>query len=231
MDHIGKRCHCGQLPGRAVYFDHAAEPSLQVRELKRAPKAGALGVQTAVGPVYFANFFYQSTDNPGIKPLPAVVQKKDPNVITQWQISEAFSNENTSEKGLLVPAFYKNFSWQKLDAEASGLANISIVTNRDRIKNSVLAKVEIRAENELIKRLDFGYSDAVQVFCNGQAIYNGDNSYRSRDYRYLGTIGFFDSVYLPLKKGKNELIFIVSEGFGGWGLQAKLEDLKEVRVE
>ena len=34
-------------------------------------------------------------------------------------------------------------------------------------------------------------------------VYAGDNRYRSRDYRYLGTIGYFDQVYLPLAAGDN----------------------------
>ena len=54
----------------------------------------------------------------------------------------------------------------------------------------------------------------------------GDNGYRSRDYRYLGTIGFFDSVTLPLKEGRNEVVIAVSESFGGWGLQASLESFE-----
>ena len=45
----------------------------------------------------------------------------------------------------------------------------------------------------------------------------------SRDYRFLGTIGYFDAVYLQLKKGRNDLWIAVSENFGGWGIKAKLE--------
>jgi hypothetical protein len=57
----------------------------------------------------------------------------------------------------------------------------------------------------------------------------GADDYRSRDYRFLGTIGYFDELYLPLKKGENELIFAVSEDFGGWGIKALFEDPVGIR--
>ena len=41
-------------------------------------------------------------------------------------------------------------------------------------------------------------------------------------------MGYFDTIYLDLKKGKNEIIFAVSENMGGWGLKAKLINKKVV---
>ena len=52
----------------------------------------------------------------------------------------------------------------------------------------------------------------------------------SRDYRYLGTIGYFDEVFLPLEPGKNELWFAVGENFGGWGLEARLDGADGVTI-
>ena len=77
-----------------------------------------------------------------------------------------------------------------------------------------------------VKQLALGYSDKAAVYLNGKLIYKGDNSYRSRDYRYLGTIGLFDTVALPLKEGENDLCIAVTEAFGGWGVMARLEDLQ-----
>jgi hypothetical protein len=34
-----------------------------------------------------------------------------------------------------------------------------------------------------------------------------------------------DAVYLNLGKGPNELLFVLAESFGGWGLQARLADM------
>ena len=64
------------------------------------------------------------------------------------------------------------------------------------------------------------------MYLNGTLIYAGDNTYLTRDYRYLGTIGLFDSVVLPLDNGDNELIIAVSEAFGGWGIMGQLSRIE-----
>ena len=53
-----------------------------------------------------------------------------------------------------------------------------------------------------------------------------------RSLRYLGVMTIDnDALFLPLKQGENELIFAVSEAFGGWGVTARLEDLAGIRLE
>ena len=66
---------------------------------------------------------------------------------------------------------------------------------------------------------------------NGKLVYGGNNSFRTRDYRYLGTIGFFDSLYLDLKEGDNEILLAIKEGFGGWGMKARIDDLSGIRFD
>ena len=93
----------------------------------------------------------------------------------------------------------------------------------------MFARAAIRSEQAQTKRLDFGFSDRAAVFLNGRLLYRGDDGYRSRDYRFLGSIGYFDSLYLPLEAGDNELVVAVSEDFGGWGVQARFDDLAGLR--
>ena len=52
-----------------------------------------------------------------------------------------------------------------------------------------------------------------------------EDNFLSRDYRFLGTIGYYDALYLDLAKGRSELWMALSEDMGGWGVQAKLEDM------
>jgi hypothetical protein len=59
-------------------------------------------------------------------------------------------------------------------------------------------------------------SDRAVVYLNGRPLYRGDDTYRSRDYRFLGSIGWYDALYLPLEAGENELVIAVSEDLGGW---------------
>ena len=49
--------------------------------------------------------------------------------------------------------------------------------------------------------------------------------------RYLGAMTVDnDALYLPLEEGDNELIFVVSESFGGWGLVARLADTDGLNI-
>ena len=35
---------------------------------------------------------------------------------------------------------------------------------------------------------------------------------------------------LPLEAGENEVLIVVTEGFGGWGLQTQFEDMSGIRL-
>ena len=87
--------------------------------------------------------------------------------------------------------------------------------------DTVLVRATIRASHAHTTRLELGFSDRVRVYLNGRALYAGDDGYRSRDYRFLGSIGWFDTVWLPLEAGATDLVRAVSETFGGWGVQAR----------
>ena len=77
-----------------------------------------------------------------------------------------------------------------------------------------------------MKKLAIGYSDDVSVFLNGKILYRGRSAQNFRDPGFLGIVNpENDAVYLPLKKGKNELVLAVSELGGGWGFVCRLEAL------
>ncbi len=88
----------------------------------------------------------------------------------------------------------------------------------------------MQSDREQSKTIRFGFSDRVRVYLNGTLLFAGDDSYVSRDYRFLGTVGLFDELVLPLRQGRNEIRFAVTEGFGGWGVLAQIEDRSGVRV-
>jgi hypothetical protein len=105
------------------------------------------------------------------------------------------------------------------------LTDLARVTKLGDPENTVLAKTTLVSDRDATVRLDFGFSDRVGVYLNGRPLFAGSDSYRSRDYRFLGSIGWFDAVFLGLVRGENELVLAVSEDVGlGWGIQAKLDD-------
>ena len=109
-----------------------------------------------------------------------------------------------------------------LASEPSGLDNLARVQGIVDRRNTVIARTTIDSPRPQTQRLALGFSDRARVFLNGCPLYEGDDAYRSRDYRFLGCIGWYDVLHLPLEEGANELAVAVSEDFGGWGVQARL---------
>ncbi|MCZ7536113.1 MAG: hypothetical protein M5T61_09425 [Acidimicrobiia bacterium] len=94
---------------------------------------------------------------------------------------------------------------------------------RGRPRHGIRSRIALAPEAGT-RLLELGFSDRAVVYLNGRQLFRGDETYRSRDYRFLGSIGYFHGVYLPLEAGDNELVVAVSESFGGWGLMARLPD-------
>ena len=114
-------------------------------------------------------------------------------------------------------------TWTSLDADENGITNLAKVQGLGEGANTAFARTIVTSDEAKTAQLRFGYSDAAIVFVNGKRVYSGDNTYMSRDYRYLGTIGLFDSVPVDLNAGDNEICIAVTEAFGGWGLIGAIE--------
>jgi hypothetical protein len=92
----------------------------------------------------------------------------------------------------------------------------------------VYARTMIESDREQVRKLNIGYSDDVSVFLNGKILYRGRSAQNFRDPGFLGIVDVEnDAVYLPLKKGKNELMLAVSELGGGWGFICRLDAGKQ----
>jgi hypothetical protein len=125
----------------------------------------------------------------------------------------------------------KKLTWTIQNSEATGTINLSRFGHVTPAANTMVASVVIESESDQIKLLSFGFSDFVTVYLNDKALFTGRDNFMSRDYRFLGTIGYFDTLILPFKKGTNELWFVVSENFGGWGVKAKLESMEKIELK
>lgn len=213
-----------------VFLDHAEQPQLSWY-LKHKPKSGLVSIGGGFAPMHYADFKIDknATELVNFKTPPVKVDKA---LVKQWQISDNFK-ENELQDLSKFETLVGNRKWlDSVDIEENGVANISwVVPLKDRQKNTVLAKLEIYSDTEQTKRFEFGYSDRVVTYLNGKPIYGGTNRWRTRDYRYLGTVGLFDSVFLDLKKGKNTLLMAVSEDFGGWGITGKFTDNSGIRLQ
>lgn len=216
-----------------IYIQDMEQPALFVNELKRDIKSGQVGlIVEDYAPAHFANFSYIATSNPELKGTPKAAVEVPEGTIRSWSVSNSFAAKTLDRKFILSPEDKQNFTWNLLITEDSGLANLARVQGFDPEKNTAFARVTINSDQEQIKKLSFGFSDRIKVYLNDQLLFAGNDSFRSRDYRFLGTIGYYDEIYLPLKQGSNDLWLAVSENEvrGGWGLQAKFEDLEGISL-
>jgi hypothetical protein len=72
--------------------------------------------------------------------------------------------------------------------------------------------------------MTFGYSDALDIFVNGQKVFQGDATYIIRDIQFLGTVSMRGAMAPRLKKGANRAGVRVKENYGGWAAAAELAD-------
>jgi hypothetical protein len=215
-------------------IDHAKEPTLVVPHLALGADAGELfGLWASAfrQAAYFANMTYTPDD----KTYAAPVLTLPAGTITDWEISQVFDAPTQLPGKLPVLA---GLTWQKVKAEYPGLVLLnryrqppavsapadhpdSILGGRVTGSKVIYARTTINATGAGMRRMQFGFSDGVVIYCNGVPLFAGMHPSGFRDLGYFEPIG--DAVYLPLKAGKNEIVMVVTEFFGGWAFSGRLE--------
>jgi len=199
-------------------------PALVIHELERGATSGGMGLMGPPdGSAYFSNFSYSTDSELAFDPPPPV--ETPPGVITRWELSQRFRmSELDTERSYSDPDL-PQLARPAAASRPTGLVDVSRTFGRTGAEpDCVFARTTLHAESDEVRKIAFGYSDAVAVFLNGTILFTGSSSYRERDPSFLGIVGPFDTVYLPLSKGDNELVLLVMEGFGGWGFMARDAD-------
>ncbi len=224
----------------AVFVGDGTEPQLVISPLAREPRKGYIalrgfaprGIPEAVPIANFANLVIRPGEVPydfsGADPtIPPV-----PGAITEWYVSPTFLPP-AEVPGELPADILAAMGWSPLPTDPSGL----LVLWKHRAppagsrQAAALARVTIQAQEADTRRFDFGYSDVVAVYLNGQLLFSGDASYSFNFPRRQGLITPDQgSLYLPLRKGKNELVLAVAETFGGWGLMGRFENRSGLKI-
>jgi hypothetical protein len=165
-----------------------------------------------------------------------------PDTLTKWSLSPSYDALERNLERPLASSESESIRWQEVEAEPPGFVVINRYRESPHPKVSfqgdfskrlepqpgmrvVYARASIHSDREQVKRLTLGYSDDVSVFLNGKMLYRGRSAQGFRDPGFLGIVNpENDAVYLPLRKGSNELMLAVSELGGGWGFICRLAD-------
>ncbi len=217
-----------------IYIGDDMAPEYSVN-LLRDPAAGgfALWGLNLSGPVWMANFDASPADSAEIigTPVPDVVGEAG--TVAQWQISDAFDGAMLVGKTGLSAAD-TDMTYHTMAAKASGQVNLSLLQGIAEGADTIFAKLNIHSDSDQIKAFEFGFSDFGTVFLNGDILFHGMDAPYTRDYRFLGTVGLFDTVFLNLKEGDNELIIAVRENTfdtTGWAVQGRFVDMAGVSLD
>lgn len=213
-----------------VYMDYSEVPHLSWN-LVHKPKEGEIGIGGSFAPVHYANFKINKSDTT-IRDFDVAAREPIENLVPEWSISDKFPEESLDNPDQLESLINERTWNASVQVEEEIAANISreVVRYDENPGNTVFAKIIIDSEKDQLRLFEFGYSDRVVAILNGEPVYRGNNRWRSRDYRYLGTIGLFDAIYLPLRKGKNTLLFAVSEDFGGWLITGRFDTQENLSI-
>ena len=175
----------------ADIFVDSDMPSIRVRPLKRPVVPGMIGVDASnLAPAHFANFEMSALpDDYSIAEKLGDSETPPPEIVWSWLVSDAFSSEALEDSNRLKDELKKDRQWTRLTADRDDITNLAQVQGSTQEANTAFARLVVNSDKKQTKGIRFGYSDSVAVFANETLLYSGSNFYRSRDYRYLGTIG------------------------------------------
>jgi hypothetical protein len=223
-----------------LFVKDMEKPALVMGDLKSGRQKGQLALAVLIGEAYFSNFEVRVTpDAPWERHLPPM----PPTALTRWSISPAYDALARDLERPPSASEVASIHWQEVEAEPPGLVALYRYYDAPHPRVSfqsdfstrlqpqpgmkvLYARTTIVSDKAEVKRLAIGYSDDVSVFLNGKILYRGRSAQSFRDPAFLGIVNpENDAVYLPLKKGKNELLLALSELGGGWGFVCRLEPL------
>ncbi len=241
LEVVGAQAKLYVIDKNKVATDNA-KPALVMNDLKSGVQKGQVALYDLTGATYFSNFEIRTTpDTPWERHLPPM----PPDTLIKWSLSPSYDALERDLERPLTSTESAATHWQDVEAEPPGFVVIyryreaphPMVTFQGDFSKRlepqpgmkvVYARTSIESDRDQVKKLYIGYSDDVSVFLNGKILYRGRSAQGFRDPGFLGIVNpENDAVYLPLKKGANELMLAVSELGGGWGFICRLVDLEK----
>jgi hypothetical protein len=219
------------------YVEDMSKPALVVDDLKTGLQKGQLALAVLTGETYFSNFEVRTTPDAAWKRQPPAMP---PGTLTKWSLSPSYDALARDLERPLSRSEADTMAWQEVEAEPPGIVAINRYRDSPHPRVSfandfskrlepqpgmrvVYARTRIESDRAQVRKLSLGYSDDVSVFVNGALLYRGRSAQNFRDPAFLGIMNpENDAVYLPLRKGMNELVLAISELGGGWGFIGRL---------
>ena len=226
-------------PVARLYVDTATTPTLVV---PRVVASGGTGLGVWAGAfgrgAYFSNVRYAAAPGSSAE-SPAAAPRSG--TMLGWEISSPIEAADFTPTAL---PDVRRLTWQPVEAEPEGFVLInryreapvggvprdstgavlidSVMTGKIAGSRIVYARTTITAARDETRRLQYAYSNGVVIYLNGRPLAFAMNPGGLRSN--LGVMAKAgDAVYLPLRRGRNQIIFAVIECTGGWAFSARLD--------
>lgn len=216
----------------ALFVGERRTPAMEVT-LARDPGAGYIAFASSVpmgsdpGDPEPAASFANIVVRPGHVPYrfpPPPPDSLPSGLVTRWQLAPAFATAPGTPVELPDSLLRSRHRWPVLAAEPNGVLVIGRHLDRPAPLSGTVARLVLRAPAAGLQPLQLGYSDYVTVYLDGRPLFAGDAHYSFDRPRQDGLLGLWQStVWLPVVAGDTEVLLAVSDGFGGWGLTARLD--------
>ena len=225
-------------PVARLFVDTATAPTLVVPRLVTSGGtglgvwAGAFGRGAYFSDIHFAAAPHSSAETAAPAPPSGT--------ILGWEISSPVEAADFTPAALPDLA---RLTWQKVDAEPEGFVLInryreapvggvprdstgavlvdSVMTGRIAGSRIVYARTTITATHDEVRRMQYAYSNGVVIYVNGRPLAFAMNPGGLRGLGVMARAG--DAVYLPLRRGRNQIVFAVIECTGGWAFSGRLD--------
>ena len=186
---------------------------LHMPSLKSGVASGALGFGSLMGGTYYADVRIQPIADYADPAPPPPAVALPAGTIAAFEVSEALTQDEAFDRA--SQQRWAGVPWHRIAVETNGIANLSKAGPDSEKAHSFIARFEISSPTARTVPMQFGFSDDVRVYLNGTPLYEGSDRQGSRDYRFLGHAGFWDTAFLNLKAGVNEVALVVTDPTNG----------------
>jgi hypothetical protein len=229
-----------------LYLGGAEAPVLEIDRLARDPVAGPISVSAfRPGPAEDESFVAAfrnvtvrpsapgtgATDDTAVRGPEVSGTLDEDGRVRRWRVAAPF-DAGDPPWAALPARLETGAGWRTLETEPNALLLLQRHLPRRPGRQTTAAKLTLVSDAARTIPLDLGFSDAVTVFLDGRPLLSEDDGYSFDEPRRDGLIGLDQArVYLPLRAGENELVILVTDTFGGWGLMARFPEREGIRVE
>lgn len=215
----------------SFYIEDMETPTFVVEHLKRNTAEGGISMIGDGAGVYFSDVSIRELKTDSKTKNKSTGEKRSANYLTKWNVSEMFTKDSVNFISQIDSLRDNKSKFMPIQADADGLVNISRFYD-DMTKTVALTRNLVSDSDRTVK-LNFDYADHLVIIFNSKILFDkGMNFQAPADKGQEGRVFVADeSVELDLKKGENQLIFMLSadnrQKFN-WGFFAKLESLEGI---